>query len=127
MLRRLRSHWPLHQNPSSHAVNATACNIHASRRRPLPLPVYSYPAAETVEWISRNGMATMRKKRSSVTVMWRATPRATGFTVFEMSHRINSASTAASAIVEEKANADKRLKLSFAGGLLKLFGAEWCW
>ncbi len=79
-----------------------------------------------VEWISRKGIAIIRKKRSSVTVIWRATPRATGLIVFEMSHSINSASTAASAMVEEKANADRRLKLSLAGGLLKLFGAGWC-
>ncbi len=79
-----------------------------------------------VEWISRKGIAIIRKKRSSVTVIWRATPRATGLIVFEMSHSINSASTAASAMVEEKANADRHLKLSLAGGLLKLFGAGRC-
>lgn len=60
-----------------------------------------------------------------MTVMWRATPRATGLIVFEMSHSINSASTAASAIVEEKVNADRRLKLSLADGLLKVLD-EWC-
>lgn len=68
-------------------------------------------------------MATIRENRSSVTVIWRATPRATGLIVFDMSHSINSASTAASAIVEEKANAERRLMLSLVGGLLKLFGA----
>ena len=123
-LRWFRSHEPLHQNPRRYAVKPTVWSTHASRRRPFPLPVYSYPAAEMEEWISKKGIAMIRKKRSSVTVMRRAPPRAMGLIVFEMSHSISSASTAASAIVEEKANADKRLKLNLAGGLLKLFD-EW--
>ena len=125
-LRWFRSHEPLHQKQSRYAVKPTAWNTQASRRRPFPLPVYSYPAAEIVEWISRNGIAIIRKKRSNVTVMWSATPRATRLIVFEMSHSISSASTAARAIVDENASADRRLKLSLSGCLLKLFAAEWC-
>lgn len=41
--------------------------------------------------------------------MWNASPRAAGLMVLEISHRINSASTAASAMVVEKATADTRL------------------
>lgn len=51
----------------------------------------------------------IRRDRSKETVMWKAIRRAVGLMVFEISHRINSASTAASAIVVEKAMADKRL------------------
>lgn len=51
----------------------------------------------------------MRRKRRSDTVIWKASPRALGLMVFEISHNINSASTAASAMVVENANADKRL------------------
>lgn len=61
------------------------------------------------EWISKKGMAMMRRKRRSETVIWNASLRAAGLMVLEISHRINSASTAASAMVVEKARADTRL------------------
>ena len=54
-------------------------------------------------------MTIIRKKRSSEMVTRRASARATELIVLEISHRINSASTAAKAIVEEKVNADNRL------------------
>lgn len=63
-------------------------------------------------------MAMMSRKRRRVTVMWNASPRAVGLMVLEISHNINSASTAASAIVVEKANADKRLIGGFAWSMM---------
>ena len=104
-----RSHWPVHQKPRSHAVKAHSCNIHANLSLPFPLPVNSYPAAEMVEWISSNGIATIRKKRSSEIVTLKAKPRAVGLIVLDISHSINSTSTAANAMVEEKVRADRCL------------------
>lgn len=54
-------------------------------------------------------MAIIRKKSSKVTVIRKASPRAVGLIVFEISHNISSTSTAASATVEANVNADKRL------------------
>lgn len=69
----------------------------------------SYPAAVTIEWISKRGIAIISKNRSRKTVIWKAIPRALGLIVLDISQRINSASTAASAIVVEKTIADKRV------------------
>lgn len=104
-----RSHWPVHQKPRSHAVKAASCTIHANLSLPLSLPVNSYPAAEMMEWISSNGIAIIKKIRSSETVILKASPRAAGLMVLDISHSINSTSTAASAIVEEKVRADRCL------------------
>lgn len=51
----------------------------------------------------------IKRNRSKETVMWKAIRRAVGLMVFEISHRINSARTAASAMVVEKAIAETRL------------------
>jgi len=106
---RCSNHCPLHQKANIHAVNPSNCSSHASLNLPLPLPTNSYPAAEMTEWISRKGIVTISWKRSSRTVTLKASPRAVGFMVLDISHSISSTSTAASAIVEEKVNADKCL------------------
>ena len=49
----------------------------------------------------------IRKNNSNETVTLKAKPLAIGLIVFDISHRINSTSTAASAIVEEKVNAER--------------------
>ena len=104
-----RSHCPLHQKPRSHAVNPATCNTHANLSLPLPFPVNSYPAADMIECISSNGIAMIRKNNSSETVTLKAKPLATGLMVFDISHSISSTSTAASAMVEEKVNAERCL------------------
>ncbi len=54
-------------------------------------------------------MAIIKKKSSKVTVIRKASPRAAGLMVFDISHSINSTSTVASATVEENVSADRRL------------------
>lgn len=100
---------PLHQKVESQAKKARVWKIHARRRRPLLLPVYSYPAEEMMDWISREGMMRMRSHRRRKTVMRRAEARNDGSMLFDISHSINSASTAASAMVVEKVKAERRL------------------
>lgn len=67
-----------------------------------------------IEWISRNGIAIMRRNRSSDIVILNATPRDAGLIVFDISHSINSVSTAAKATVEANVRADKRLMIGRA-------------
>ena len=62
-----------------------------------------------MEWISKTGIAIMRRKSSSNIVTRKASPRATGLMVLDISHSINSVSTAVNATVEAKVKADKRL------------------
>ena len=62
-----------------------------------------------MECISRDGIATMRRASRRNTVVWSASPRAVGFRVFAISHKISSARTAASATVVENVNAERRL------------------
>ena len=62
-----------------------------------------------IECISKNGMTSIKKKRSSVTVMRKARPRAKGLMVFDISQSINSTSTVANATVDAKVSADMRL------------------
>jgi len=54
-------------------------------------------------------MAIIKKKSSKVMVMRKASPRAAGLIVFDISHSINSTSTVASATVEANVSADRRL------------------
>ena len=54
-------------------------------------------------------MAIMRRKRSSEMVARKASPRAAGLIVLEISQSISSVSTAANATVEAKIKADRRL------------------
>lgn len=56
-------------------------------------------------------MAIMRRKRSSNIVTRNASPRAASLIVLDISHSINSVSTAANATVEAKVKADKRLMI----------------
>ena len=90
-------------------MKAAICTIHANLSLPLPLPVNSYPAAEMIEWISSSGIAIIRKNRSSETVVWKATLRAAGLIVLEISHSMSSTRTAARAVVEENVSADRCL------------------
>ncbi len=105
--RRPSRYSPLHQKPNSHAIKTAICRSHDTL--PEPGPVNSHPAAEMIECISRNGMAMIRKNSSKSMVICNATPLAVGLIVLEISHSMSSASTAASAIVEEKVNAAIRL------------------
>lgn len=75
-----------------------------------------------MECISSDGIAMIRKKSSKVTVIRKASPRATGLIVFDISHNINSTSTVASATVEAKVSADKRLMIGRAWPPLELKG-----
>ena len=67
-----------------------------------------------IEWISRNGIAIMRRNRSSDIVTRSAILRDDGLIVFDISHSINSVSTAANATVEAKVKAHKRLTIGRA-------------
>ena len=80
----------------------------------MPFPENSYPDAEMIEWISSNGIAIMRRKRSSNIVTRNASPRAFGLMVLDISHSINSVRTAANATVEAKVKADNRLMIGRA-------------
>ena len=111
---RRSNHSPLHQNPPSHAVKPANCNTHASLSLPFPFPENSYPEAEMIEWISRNGIAIMRRNRSADIVTWKASPRDAGLIVFDISHSINSVSTVANATVEANVKAAKRLMIGRA-------------
>ena len=102
---RRNNHSPLHQKPTSHTVNKTSCK---TQILPLLFPENSYPAAEMIEWISRKGMAIIKRKRSSSMVTRNASPR-TASLVFDISHSMSSVSTVARATVEAKVMADKRL------------------
>lgn len=59
-------------------------------------------------------MAMIRKKRSKVTAVRMAVPRAAGLIVFEISHSISSVRTAAEPMVAEKMKADIRLTVGRA-------------
>lgn len=97
------SPFPNHQKPDSHMANPIICAIHAFLENlPFSDLLNDQPAAVTIDDSSRKGITTTRKKSSVGTVVLRAHARASGFKEFDISQRINSASTAASAIVVEK-------------------------
>ena len=90
-------------------MKRTVCRTQASFRRPVFRPAYCHPAADMMEWISRDGITMIRRIRSKKTVIWRAKPRAAGLMASDISQRTSSANTAASATVAEKVKADTRL------------------
>ena len=65
-----------------------------------------------MDWISRAGIATMSAKSKRKTVIRSAMARTDGLMLFDISHNTSSASTAASAMVDEKVSAERRLMLS---------------
>ena len=67
-----------------------------------------------IEWISKKGIARMRRTRRSSIVTRKASPR-TASLVLEISHSMSSVSTVANATVEAKVIADKRLIVDRAG------------
>lgn len=101
-----RSCPPAHQKPMIQHTVLNICKIHAMRSFPLLLPVNSHPAAEMTDWISREGIATMSRSNKSEIVKWNASRRAAASMVFDISQRINSTRTVASAIVVENVIAD---------------------
>lgn len=64
-----------------------------------------------IDWISREGMATIRTKSRKKTVTRSAKPLTTGLMLLDISQRTSSARTAASAMVMEKVRAERRLML----------------
>ena len=93
---------PAHQKPMTQRDVLINCSTHAARNLPLLLLENSHPAADMTDWISSEGMTTTRRSNKSGTVKWKAKRRANGLIVFEISQRINSARTAARAIVAEE-------------------------
>lgn len=96
-------------------MKPAACRSHAVLGiLPLSALLNDHPDPDTIDCNSRNGMRIMRKKRRVGTVALRARVRAAGFKELEISQRINSASTAARAIVEENERATTRRRPDFA-------------
>ena len=84
----------------------------------------SHPAADMIERISSSGIAMMRRNRRSDTVRFKASSRAAGSMVLEISQSMSSTSTVANAMVAENVHADMVLMLTrlrvdvFDAGLL---------
>jgi hypothetical protein len=98
--------FPNHQNPISHIVKPHNCNSHAVFGN-LPCSVLrnDHPEPDTMDCSSRKGTSTTRANSKLGTVTFKANVLAAGFNVFDISQRINSAKTAARAIVAEKVTA----------------------
>lgn len=106
---------PSHQNVISHIEKPADCNSHGVLGiLPLCVLLNVHPDPDTTDCNSKKGIRTIKKNRSVGTVIWRASVLAEALSVFDISQRINSASTAARAIVVEKEIATTRRRPDFA-------------
>lgn len=113
-----RSCPPVHQKAMSHRVVLAICSIHAKRNLPLLLPVNSHPAADMTDCICSEGMTTTNKSKRSAMVIWNPNRRTDVLMMLEISQRINSARTAARAMVVEKMNPETLRAVSRDGKTL---------
>jgi hypothetical protein len=93
---------PRYQKLASHVASPQHSSSHAARRCPFCSPVTFKPAPDTIEWISKAGVATIRRKSSEGSVTLRAKVRVAGLTAFAISQKMSSARTAERAMLVEK-------------------------
>lgn len=101
------SPFPRYQNAASHAASPQASNTQAAFRWPVCAPPVFSPAPDTIECISRAGVATTSRNRSEGSVSLSASVRVARFPVLVISQKISSARTAERAMLIEKMTAER--------------------